>query len=117
MLGNVFQNHLIEQDGNRIEVGRKGIRPDAQRFKGNGATTREGIHDQRARAGRAAKRLMRRQREHTASGEEFGDGGIIPIREVGDEIEERAAQLQGVIEELRILAGSFKPFAALGAQK
>jgi len=57
---------------------------------------------------------MRGLRERAAGGEKFGHGGAVPIGKVGDEVEQGAAELEGVFEERGLLPGFLEPFAALG---
>ena len=60
---------------------------------------------------------MRGLGERAAGVQVFVDGGIVPIGEISDEIEQRTAQLLGVFEKLGSLAGLFEPRAALLAEK
>ena len=88
VLGDVFEDDLVEQDGHGVEVAGKGVRAHAQGFERDGAAAGKRVHDQRAGAGRAAQRLVRGLGERAAGVQVFLDGGVVPVGEVGDEIEE-----------------------------
>ena len=49
----VFEDDLVQQNGDRVEVAGKCIRTYAQRFKRNGAAAGEWVHDEGTRAGRS----------------------------------------------------------------
>jgi hypothetical protein len=44
------------------------------------------------------------------------DGGVVPIGEVGDEVEQRAAQFPDIVEESRVFPGVLEPLATLLAE-
>ena len=94
VFGDVFEDDLVEQHRHGIEVAGKGVRAHAQGFERNGAAAAKRVHDERARAGRAAQRLVRRLRERAAGVEVFADGGVVPIGKVGNEVEEGGAELE-----------------------
>jgi hypothetical protein len=47
----------------------------------------------------------------------FAHGGVVPIGKVGDEVKERAAQLDGIVEEGALLSGLLEPLPAFRAEK
>ena len=83
---------LLSSTGTGLRSLAKASAPTRKRFERNGAAAGKRVHDQRARAGRAAQRLVRRLRERAAGVEIFADGGVVPIGKVGDEVEQRGAQ-------------------------
>ena len=75
------------------------------------------VHDERPRAGRAAQRLVRGLGERAAGVEVFADGGVVPIGEVGDEVEERAAELNRIVEQLPVSTRLLETRAAFTAEQ
>jgi hypothetical protein len=92
VLGNVLKNDLVEQNGNWIQITGKGVGTHPERFEWNGTAASERVHDERTSAGRAAQRFMRRLTQHSRSFQVFGDCRVIPVGEIGDEIEQREPQ-------------------------
>lgn len=88
VLRDVFEHDLVEQDGDGIEVARKGIRAHAQGFERDGAAAGERVDDERPGTGRAAQRLVPGLGERAAGVEIFADGRVVPIGEVRDEVEQ-----------------------------
>jgi hypothetical protein len=83
---NVLQQHFQNQTGNRVEVAGKGITPNAQGFEGNRAPSCEGIDYE-------WRFFTMRCFDQSASAFKIRRlGGIIPIREVGNEHEQSLAQ-------------------------
>ena len=102
VLGDVFEDDLVEQHGHGVEVAGKGVRAHAQGFERNGAAAGKRVDDERPRAGRAAQRLVRGLRERAAGVEVFRDGGVVPVGEVGDEVEQREPELVEVGRVCRV---------------
>ena len=59
ILRNVLKNDFVKQNRNWVQVAGVGVGAYTQCFERNGAAAGERIDDERARAGRAAQRLMR----------------------------------------------------------
>ena len=113
----VFENDFVEQHGDWIEVAGEGVRAHAQGFERDGAAAGKRIHDERAGAGRAAERLVRRLRERAARFQVFRHRGVVPIGEVGDEVEQRAAELFRIIEQRGLLPSLLEPLSAFLAEQ
>src|SRR5207302_8828422 len=86
-----------------VEVAGECVRTHAQRFERNGAAAGERVRDKRAGAVPAAERLVSGLSESAARLKVFADGGVVPVGEVGDEVQQRLAQLDTDIEPV----GSF----------
>lgn len=77
-----------------MEIGGEGVGPDPERLQGYGTSPGEGVDDQGAGAGYAAKGFV---------GRLIGPGGlkiplvgrVVPVGKVGDEIEERPPEPRG----------------------
>ena len=117
VFGDVFQDDLVKQHRQGVEVAGKGVCSHTQCFKWNRAAAGERVHDERTSARGTAKRLVRSLGERAAGFEVFADGGIVPIGKVGDEIQQPTAQLGRFIKELWILPGLLESFAAFRAEK
>jgi hypothetical protein len=97
VLGDVFEDDLVEQNRNRVQVAGEGVSPNAQGFQRNRAAAGEGVHDQRPRTGCPAQGLVRGLGEGATGVQVFLDRRVIPIGEVGDEVEQRMAQFDGIV--------------------
>ncbi|TSE34581.1 hypothetical protein Tfont_02610 [Tepidimonas fonticaldi] len=117
VLRDVFEDDLVEQDGNRVEVAGEGIGPHAQGLQRNRSASSKGIYDQRPRAGRTAQGLVRGLSEGAAGVQVFLDLGVVPVGEVCDEVEQRMAQFGGIVEPARIFLDGHEPRKALGARQ
>ena len=60
VLGDVFEDDLVEQHGDGVEVAGEGVGAHTQGFERDGAAAGERVHDERPGAGRAAERLHAR---------------------------------------------------------
>ena len=115
VLGDVFEDDLVEQHGHGVEVAGEGVGTHAQGFERDGAAAGKRVHDKRPGAGRAAERFVRGLGESAAGVEVVGDGGVVPVGEVGDEVEQRAAQTVVVVEAASELLSSLdEPLETLG---
>jgi hypothetical protein len=102
VFGDIFEDDLVEQYGHGIEITGKGVRAHPQGFERDGAAAGERVHDERACAARAAQRFVCSLGERAAGVKVFADGRVVPIGEIGDKVEERAAQLPDIVEEGRV---------------
>jgi hypothetical protein len=69
----------------------------------------KGVHDERARAGQAAQCLVRRLHQRAAGLQVGLVRGVVPVGEVGDEVEQRPAQLRVVVQPFRVLLHGYEP--------
>ena len=86
MAGDVLKQCPENETGDWVEIAGKGITVEAQRFKGDSATTGKGIHHQRRFT------WMGGIDEGTACIEIGRYRRVVPDSEVGDEAHQRAAQ-------------------------
>jgi hypothetical protein len=112
VLGDIFQHHLVEQHCDGVQIAGKRVRFHAQGFERDGAAAGKGIHHERPGARLAPQRFMGGLRQGSTGFQICFDRRVIPIGEVGDEIEQRGAQPMpmrriGWIETLRMLAQSY----------
>ncbi len=115
MLWNIFEDDFVQQDGNRIEVASKGVGTYAKSFKWYRASPGKWVDYERLCSRASPHRLVGGLGQRAAGGEILGHGGIIPVGKVGDEIEERAAKLHGVVEQRRVGPRRAEAFAAFDA--
>jgi hypothetical protein len=70
----------------------KASAPTRKASSGNGTAAGKRVHDERSRAWLSAQCLVRSLRQGAAGIEILLYGGIVPIGEVGDEVQQREAQ-------------------------
>ena len=92
-LGDVLQHDLVEQHGHGVEVAGEGVGADAESFERDRAAAGERIDDERPGAGLAAECFVCGLRQSAAGVEVLGDGRVVPVGEVGDEVEQREPEL------------------------
>ena len=84
---------LLSSTGIGVEVAGEGVGTDAQGFQRDRAAAGERVDDQRPGARRAAERLVGGLGERAAGFEVLRDGGVVPVGEVGDEVEQGEPEL------------------------
>ena len=82
MPGDVFQHYLEDEAGDGVEVAGEGLAAEAQCFERDGSATREGVDHQRG-----VSSGMRRANECAPGVQVLLFRGVVPIGEVGDEIQ------------------------------
>ena len=84
--GDVLQHHLEDQAGHRVQVAGECLAAHPQRLQRNGAAAGEGVHHQ----GRLL--AVRRLHQGAAGLQIVRVGGLVPIGEVRDELQQSAPQ-------------------------
>jgi len=94
-----------QQHRYRVEVGGERIRTDPQRLKGDRTAAGEGVHHERPGARLAAEGNVGGPGQGPGGREVALVGGVVPVRKVGDEVQERPPEHREVGE---IVVGRIK---------
>jgi len=90
--GDVLQDNFVEQHRHRVQVAGEGIGTDAQGFQGYRASPGEGIDHQWPCTRCASQRLVRRLGKRPGRLQVLLLGGVVPVGEVGDEVQQGPTQ-------------------------